>query len=145
MFPDACLISGCVSGCLPCAPLCYLASGGSKISKKTRPLASAWESCLRRVKDLKKNTSRGKKHAYIAHVAYILYICYTYSICYAENCVVDRDAAAAGQPPGQPSHPAARGPASSCLMEPWGAALVITWSSRDTRKTWKHEINMNQT
>ena len=31
---DACLISGGVSGCLPCAPLCYLASGGSKISKK---------------------------------------------------------------------------------------------------------------
>ena len=43
-IPDACLISGCVSGCLrysgcvsgclPCAPLCYLASGGSKISNK---------------------------------------------------------------------------------------------------------------
>ena len=37
VFPDACLISGCVSGCLPCAPLCYLASGGSKISTKNVP------------------------------------------------------------------------------------------------------------
>ena len=33
VFPDACLVSGCVSGCLPCAPLWNLA-GGSKISKK---------------------------------------------------------------------------------------------------------------
>ena len=49
----------CVSGCLPCAPLWNLASGGSKISKKTRSLASAWESCLRRVKDLETNTFSG--------------------------------------------------------------------------------------
>ena len=34
VFPDACLISGCVSGCLPCAPVWNLASGGSKISNK---------------------------------------------------------------------------------------------------------------
>ena len=72
-------------------------------------LCSALESCLRRVKDLKKSASLETKHAYIAYIGYILYIFYTYSICYAENCVVDRDAAAAaGQPPGQPSHPAAR-------------------------------------
>ena len=68
VFPDACLVSGCVSGCLPCAPLCYLASGGSEISKQTRSLASAWVSCLRRVKDLKKNTSHEQKLAYIYHI-----------------------------------------------------------------------------
>ena len=100
VFPDACL--GFRFGILPPAGqrsrtkhvlwprLGNLASGGSKISKKTRP---------------------GKnKRIYSIYGIYriYLYIFYTYSICYAENCVVDRDAAAAGQPPGQSSHPAAR-------------------------------------
>ena len=39
----------------------------------------------------------------------------------------DRDAAAAGQPPGQPSHPAARGPGPGCLMGPGGAAGWLGW------------------
>ena len=72
VFPDACLISGCVSGCLPCARLCYLASGGSKISKKTRPLGSALLSCLRRVKDLNTKTPRETQtHTYIYIYIYI--------------------------------------------------------------------------
>ena len=33
-FPDACRVSGCVSGNNLWIPLCYIASGGSKISKK---------------------------------------------------------------------------------------------------------------
>ena len=35
--------------------------------------------------------------------------------CMVHDCI-DRDAAAAGQPPGQPSHPAARGPGLLMLM-----------------------------
>ena len=37
-FPDACRVSGCDSGNNRWIPLCYLASGGSKISNKTRLL-----------------------------------------------------------------------------------------------------------
>ena len=111
VFPDACLISGCVSGCLPCAPLCYLASGGSKISNKNTFSGLGLGILPPAGQRSQTKTRPGKtKHAYkayIAYIAYILYIFYTYSICYAEDWVVDRDAAAAGQPPGQPSHPAA--------------------------------------
>ena len=60
VFPDACLISGCVSGNNLWIPLCYIASGGSKISNKTRPLDSVLLYCLRRVKDLKKTHPRNK-------------------------------------------------------------------------------------
>ena len=67
-FPDACRVSGCVSGNNLWIPLCYIASGGSKISEKTRSLDSVLLSCLRRVKDLKKNTSREHKQAYIAYI-----------------------------------------------------------------------------
>ena len=69
-FLETC-VSGCVSGCLPWIPLCYLASGGSKISKQTRSLDSVLLYCLRRVKDLKKNTSLEEKHACIAYIAQI--------------------------------------------------------------------------
>ena len=64
-------ISGCISGCLPWIPFWNIASGGSEISEKTRSLDSVLESCLRRVRDLKKNTSRETKHAYIAYIAHI--------------------------------------------------------------------------
>ena len=48
---------------------------------------------------------------------------YMYGTCMVHDCI-DRDAAAAGQPPGQSSHPAARGPgASSCLWDPGGASV----------------------
>ena len=50
VFPDACL--GFRFGILPPA--------GQRSQKKTRSLDSVLESCLRRVRDLKKNTSREK-------------------------------------------------------------------------------------
>ena len=71
VFPDACLVLR--FGILPPAGqrsrekhvlwprLWNLASGGSKISKKTRSLDSVLLSCLRRVKDLRKNTFREKQ------------------------------------------------------------------------------------
>ena len=67
--------------------------------RKTRSLDSVLESCLRRVRDLTKKHVPGKKTCiYSIYRIYYIHILY---ICYAENCVVDRDAAAAGQP----SHP----------------------------------------
>ena len=57
-FPDACRVSGCVSGNNLWIPLSYIASGGSKISEKTRSLDSVLLYCLRRVKDLNKKTAR---------------------------------------------------------------------------------------
>ena len=76
---------GFISGCLPCAPLCYLASGGSKISTKTRSLGSALLSCLWRVKDLKKNTSLENKTRIYSNtsISYISYIFYSIHILYA--------------------------------------------------------------
>ena len=40
----------------------------------------------------------------------------------------DRDAAAAGQPPGQPSHPAGRGPGPGCLRGPRGPRQIFSMS-----------------
>ena len=72
VFPDACLISRCVSGCLPCAPLCYLASGGSKISNKSTfsglglgILPPAGQ------RSQKKHIPGKKTRIYIAYIAYI--------------------------------------------------------------------------
>ena len=80
--PDACLISGCVSGCLPYFRMCF----------RMLALGSALLSCLRRVKDLEKNTFSGlglgilppagqrsqtkhvpgqQKHTYITYTAHI--------------------------------------------------------------------------
>ena len=60
--------------------------------------------------------------------------------CMVHDCI-DRDAAAAGQPPGQPSHPAAPGPGLLMFMGPRGRRSLMRWKhvglARRVAKTWQ--------
>ena len=84
-IPDAFLISGCVSGCLPCAPLWNLASGGSKISNKNTFSGLGLGILPPAGQRSQKNTSREKTHAYIAHIR----PCRPHIGPYYENFLVD--------------------------------------------------------
>ncbi len=75
VLPDACLISGCVSGCLPCAPLCYLASGGSKISNKNTSSGLGLGILPPAGQRSQKQTSMEEKLAYIAYIHIYIYRC----------------------------------------------------------------------
>ena len=55
-IPDACLVSGCVSGCLPYFRMCF----------RMLALCSALLSCLRRVKDLEQKHVLWPRLGYLA-------------------------------------------------------------------------------
>ena len=106
LFSDACLISGCVlyfrMKPLGSALLSCLRRVKDLKTKRPwkNPLASAWVSCLRRVKDLEKNVSQEQK---LPCMGYLGYICIYTGVIHVWYIRCDRDAAAAGQPPGQAS------------------------------------------